>query len=398
VIGKDPLARRLGTIPPYLFSRLDEMKSNARQGLIDLGEGNPDIPPAPKLLRALRQALLKKENHRYPTYAGKESLRLAITRWYWRRFRVKISLDSVIALIGSKEGLAHLIWGTCDSGDIVGVCDPGYPVALNQTRLCGATPITVPLEEKNNFLPDLDFLKRIAPRLKLLCLNFPNNPTGAVASLDFYQEVVQLALKYGFYIANDNVYSEIYFDSPPPSILQVPDADACAVEFHSLSKTFSIPGWRIGMVVGNKNLLSALLRIKQNTDSGPWGAVQDAAHFALQNGAQFAEKTRKIYQARRDAFCQELNLTGCLVTPPAATFYIWAKLPEWWQERVNGSASYGFVIALLEKCRVLAAPGLGFGRYGEGYVRFALIAEERRLAIAARRLKRWLNNARAGKL
>ncbi len=388
--AKNPFARRLGTIPPYLFSRLDEMKAKFRRGLIDLGEGNPDIPPDPKLLRALRQALLKNDNHRYPTYAGKESLRLAICRWYWRRFRVKLNPASVVALIGSKEGLAHLIWATCDSGDVVGVCDPGYPVALNQTRLCGATPVTVPLEEKNNFLPDLDFIRRIAPRLKLLCLNFPNNPTGAVASLEFYQEVVNLALRFGFYIANDNVYSEIYFDTAPPSILQVPDADACAIEFHSLSKTFSIPGWRIGMAVGNKHLLSALLRIKQNTDSGPWGAIQDAARFALQNGARIAERTRKIYRARRDALCAELNLAGWPVSPPPATFYLWTKLPDRWQEKVNGSLSYAFVLSLLENCGVLVAPGLGFGRYGEGYVRFALIVEKRRLLLAARRIKNFI--------
>lgn len=388
---KDPFARRLSFLPPYLFSELNRFKSRARRRLLDLGEGNPDLPPASPLLKALARALKKPENHRYPTYPGKPILRIAFARWYRRRFGVELNPETeVVALLGSKEGAAHLLWAVCDQGDTVGVLDPGYPVYLNLTRLGGATPVLIPLEERNRFLPDLDFIHRLAPRLKLLCLNFPNNPTTAVAPLDFYRKLVQLALQYGFYIVNDHVYSEIYFSQPPPSILQVPDAKNCAVELHSLSKTFSIPGWRLGVAVGNERLLSSLLKIKENVDSGPFGAIQDAAIFALNQGKKITAKLRQVYQHRRDVFLAELTRTGWNLTPPEATFYLWAKLPEWWRETHNGSRSYSFTLNLIENCRVVAAPGQGFGNSGEGYVRFALVANENHLKQAGARIRRWL--------
>ncbi|MGQ9678888.1 MAG: aminotransferase class I/II-fold pyridoxal phosphate-dependent enzyme [bacterium] len=388
---KHPFAQRLNSLPPYLFSELNSFKSRARRPLLDLGEGNPDLPPAPSLLKALARALKKPKNHRYPSYAGKLTLRIAFARWYRRRFGVELNPETeLLTILGSKEGAAHLLWAVCDRGDTVGLLDPGYPVYLNSTRLCGATPIIFPLEEHNRFLPDLDFISRLAPRLKLLCLNFPNNPTTAVATIDFYRQLVHLALKYGFYIINDNVYSEIYFSQPPPSILQVPDAKDCAVELHSLSKTFSIPGWRLGVAAGNERLLTALLKIKENVDSGPFGAIQDAAIFALNQGKKSTEKLRLVYRRRRDLFLSELSCSGWELAPPEATFYLWAKLPEWWRETHNGSRSLSFALSLIENCRVVCAPGNGFGASGEGYVRFALVAKETQLKLAAARISRWL--------
>lgn len=384
-------APRLTRIPPYLFSELDLMKARASRGLIDLGEGNPDLPPSRLLISRLRQVVLKPENHRYPTYAGKLSTRIQVANWYRHRFGVTLNPEKeIIILIGSKEGAGHLIWALCDTGDRVGISDPGYPVYLNNTRLTGAYPVLIPLEEKNNFLPDLNLIERFASRIKLLCLNFPNNPTGAVANLEFYQQIVRLALKYGFYIINDNVYSEIWFDSPPPSILQVPEARSCAVELHSLAKTFSIPGWRIGMAAGNPDMLNALLKIKQNIDSGPFGAIQDVAAYALKNYRQLSAPIRKTYFRRLKTFVEYLNLAGWHPSPPSATFYLWAKLPQQWRLQERGSRSFAFVLALLENCRVVAAPGAGFGRNGEGYVRFALIVNENKLKTAARRIGRWL--------
>ncbi|MGQ9708046.1 MAG: aminotransferase class I/II-fold pyridoxal phosphate-dependent enzyme [bacterium] len=388
-----PFAQRLSQIPPYLFSELDTIKSQVRTGLIDLSEGNPDLPPPRQLLAAFRTALKKPDNHRYPTYAGKLALRRVVSRWYKKRFGVQLDPENeVIILIGSKEGAAHLIWALGDANDLIAVPDPGYPVYLNHARLCGATPVLLPLDEKNDFLPDLDLLTRLAPRLKLLCLNYPNNPTTAVAPFNFFQKVIDLALRHGFYVVNDNVYSEIYYHDPPSSILSVPGAINCAVEFHSFSKTFSIPGWRIGMAVGNRHILAALLKIKQNTDSGPFGAIQDAAGFALKNHLRLSTLARKVYKRRAETFCSYLSDSGWQVKQPPATFYVWAKLPSTWQNRVRGSRSFAFVLEMLKNCRVLPAPGAGFGRAGEDYVRFALVAPEEKLQIAASRIKKWLQS------
>jgi aspartate/methionine/tyrosine aminotransferase len=318
-------------------------------------------------------------------------------------------------LLGSKEGVAHLLWGTCDSGDVVGVCDPNYPVYPNQTRLAGASVVTIPLEEQNRFLPSLNWLTTMAPRLKLLCLNFPNNPTAAVAGLDFYSKVVELALRCGFYVVNDNVYSELYFGKHrPPSILEVPDAKTCSLEFHSLSKTFSMAGWRIGMAVGSRKLIQALLRMKQNTDSGPFGAIQDAAAFALAGATRLSAVARRTYQRRRDVFCRELTEAGWRVPVPEATFYVWAQVPQKASSDLetegprqaksdvssDRTAAEGgwrraksdveFVKEMLRECRVMAAPGSGFGQYGRGYVRFALVADEKKLREAASRIGKWL--------
>jgi LL-diaminopimelate aminotransferase len=377
-------AKRLGLIPPYLFQELDELKARARGDLIDLGEGSPDQPTPVSIQRAFERALKKAENHRYPTYAGKLSARQAVAGWYRRRFGVKLDPDGeVCMLIGSKEGVGHLIWGTCGPGDAVGVPDPNYPIYPNQTRLAGARPVFVPLEAGNGFVPDLTFLAKVGPELKLLCLNFPNNPTAAVADIGLFREVVALARRHGFFVLNDCVYSELYFGRKrPPSILQVPGAKDCCIEFHSLSKTFNMAGWRIGMAVGNRELIKALLRIKQNTDSGPFGAIQDAGAYALRHSDALTAKTRSLYLKRRDAFCEELAIQGWGVDVPEATFYVWTRTP--------GRDDYGFVLDMLKNCRVVAAPGSGFGRFGRGFVRFALVENEQRLRRAARRIGKWI--------
>jgi LL-diaminopimelate aminotransferase len=390
---RGPSAARLNWIPPYLFQELDDLKSRAGRDLIDLGEGSPDQPAARPISAALTKALKNTENHRYPSYPGKLAARAAVAAWYRRRFQVELDPETeVTMLLGSKEGVAHLIWGTCGPGDTVAVSDPGYPVYQNQSRLCGATPIPVPLEEKDNFLADLNWLSRIARRIKLLCLNFPSNPTAAVATLEFYKEVVALAERHGFFVVNDNVYSELYFGRVrPPSILEVPGAKERCVEFHSFSKTFNMAGWRIGMAVGNAKMMKSLLKIKQNTDSGPFGAIQDAAAFALQSGAKFAAANRLMYKRRRDVFCGELVGHGWGVRLPEATFYVWTKVPPGHDNAPAGeSVSFNFTRQLLSNCRVMCAPGTGFGQYGEGYVRFALVASEPKLKKAARRIGRWL--------
>jgi len=381
---KPAAAKRLGLIPPYLFQELDDLKARTEGDLIDLGEGSPDQPTPVSIRKAFDRAMKNSRNHGYPTYAGKLPARQAVADWYRRRFRVKLDPEGeVCMLLGSKEGVGHLIWGTCGPEDRVGVPDPSYPIYRHQTRLAGARPVTVPLEAQNGFLPDLSYLEKIGPRIKLLCLNFPNNPTAGIAGIGFLREVVALARRQGFYVLNDCVYSELYFGRKrPPSILQVPGAMDYCIEFHSLSKTFNMAGWRIGMAVGNRHLIRALLRIKQNTDSGPFGAIQDAGAFALRHSETLAAKIRGMYRRRRDTFCEELAMLGWDVDVPEATFYVWTQTP--------GRDDYRFVLEMLEKCRVVAAPGSGFGKFGRGFVRFALVESEQRLRRAARRIGRWL--------
>jgi LL-diaminopimelate aminotransferase len=382
---KDAPARRLSRIPPYLFQELDDLKARTTGNVIDLGEGSPDLPTPAPIIRALTRALKVTANHGYPSYPGKLATRQAVADWYRRRFDVRLDpATEITMLVGSKEGVGHLIWGTCGPGDRVAYGDPAYPVYPNQARLAGATPLPVPLRARNGFLPDLDHVDRIGPRIKLLCLNYPSNPTAATADPGFWREAVALARKHGFYIVNDCVYSELSFGArPPASILAVPGAGDHCLEFHSLSKTFSMAGWRIGMAVGNRALIKALLRIKQNTDSGPFGAIQDAAAWALAHGDRLAARTRARYRRRRDVFCAGLARHGWPVPVPPATFYVWAPIPR-------GRDDYAFALDLLKHCRVVAAPGSGFGRAGRGYIRFALVKDERQLREAARRIGRWL--------
>lgn len=380
-------ASRLNKIPPYLFADLDQLKAEYilknKQEIIDFGEGNPLFFPDKRIIAEFVKALNKLENHRYPTYAGSIETRKAVANWYQRRFNVKLDPENeVVIVLGTKEGIGHLFWAMIDKDDIAYIPSPSYPVYLNQTLLAGGKPVILPLREENNFLPELNKIKP-NKKTKLLVLNYPNNPTTAIAPISFYQDVVNKALKYGFYCFNDNVYSELYYDSPPHSILEVPGAKECCVEFHSLSKTFSMCGWRIGFAVGNKNILKALLKIKQNVDSGPFGAIQDAAIFALNNTEKFAEDTRQEYQKRLSLFAQGLQALGWKTKMPSATFYLWTKIPI----AKYKDDSKAFTAYLLRKTGILVAPGRGFGEYGEGYIRFALIHSIKTLKTALQRMQ-----------
>jgi len=377
-------ASRLSKLPPYLFKQLDELKRNYRgRRLLDFGEGNPDLPPEKEIIQHFIQALRKGENHRYPNYEGLIITRLQVARWYKKRFGVELDPEKeVCMLIGSKEGIAHLFWAICGPGDTVAVGDPSFPIYRNCPLLAGAKIKILPLVEENNFLPELGELK--GKRIKLLALNYPNNPTGACAPKEFYREVVDLAHKEGFLVFNDNVYSEIYFASPPPSLLEVPGAKEVAVEFHSLSKTFNMAGWRLGFVVGNRDIISALLRIKQNVDTGPWNCVQEAGVYALTYAERIAKKIREIYSHRQEIFFSGVKELNWEIRRPQATFYVWAKTP-------NGEDSLSFCSRLLKNAGVLCAPGVGFGRYGAGYLRFSLTVPERDIKDGLVRLNKFLS-------
>lgn len=363
-------AARLQKIPPYLFAELDRLRAKYRsKEIIDLGEGNPCFMPDKKIIAAFIKSLAELENHRYPSYAGTLQARIAVANWYQRRFNVKLDPETEIAMVlGAKEGIAHLFWAMIDKNDIVYVPSPSYPIYFNQALLAGGIPKILPLLQENKFLPDLAQIKP-NKRLKLLCLNYPNNPTTATAPFSFYRDVVKKAAKYGFYCFNDNVYSELYYDKLPHSILEVPDAKECCVEFHSLSKTFSMCGWRIGFIVGHREIIKALLSIKQNVDSGPFGAIQSAAIFALNNAEKLAFKTRNEYEARLKLLSSGLQKIGWQAEMPKATFYLWIKIPF----KNYQKDSFKFACLLLQKIGLLTTPGRGFGQEGEGYIRFAAV-------------------------
>jgi LL-diaminopimelate aminotransferase len=381
----DCYAQRLKKIPPYFFAELECLRHSSalpQTGgqLIDFSEGNPDLPTPKPIVRAMMQALQNPNYHRYPTYQGMLSARVAVAEWYKKRFGVKLDPEKeVCMLLGAKEGIAHLIWGMVGRGDKIAVPDPVFPMYYNQALLSGAEPIFMPLLEENNFLPDLALLRN--KKIKLVCLNYPNNPTAAVAPISFYRNLINLSQKQGFYLYNDNVYSEIYFDAPPVSILQVDGAKEYCVEFHSLSKTFNMAGWRIGFAVGNAKLISAMLKIKQNTDSGPFSAIQETAIFALDRAEQFTRPIRTVYKKRLDLLINGLRQLGWKVKKPKATFFVWAK--------VNDMDSMSFAKKLLIQNKIMVAPGAGFGKYGEGYIRFALVVPEIKIKQTLKRLSQW---------
>ncbi len=376
-------ASRLKKLPPYLFAELDEKKEKKlAEGVdvIDMGVGDPDMPTPSPIIEAMKKALEKPEHHRYPTYNGMKSFREAVARWYKKRFNVELDPETeVVALIGSKEGIAHLPLAFIEEGDVVLVPDPGYPVYHSATVLAGGEPYHFPLREETGFLPDVEAIPEdILKKAKIMFLNYPNNPTSACATKETFEKLVKLAKEYKFIIAHDAAYSEIYYEDPPISILEVPEAKDVAIEFHSLSKTFNMTGWRIGMAVGNSEILKGLLKVKTNIDSGVFQAVQEAAIFALDNQPEI-ENIRNTYKRRIDIFVSRLKKAGINVNPPKATFYVWFKVPE-------GYTSMEFANTALEKAGVLLTPGIGFGKYGEGFVRAALCMPDERIEEAANRL------------
>lgn len=380
-------ASRLAKLPPYLFVEIDRKKREALAkgvDIINLGVGDPDLPTPEHIVRALNEAASRPANHRYPESEGLPAFRVAACNWYKQRFGVTLDPErECINLIGAKEGLGHLPLAFVEPGDIVLMPDPAYPVYQAATIFAGGQPHFMPLLRENAFLPDLDAIPEdVARKARLMYLNYPNNPTGGVATRDFYERVVEFALKYGVIVAQDNTYSEIAFDGYRPiSFLEVPGAKDVGVEFHSLSKTFNMTGWRCGFVVGRAEIVDALRRVKSNLDSGAFQAVQEAGVVALTSSPDaVAVRNSAVYQERRDVLVEALRAAGLSVEMPRATFYVWPKVPE-------GYTSASFVGLLIDRAGIVCTPGSGFGRHGEGFVRFALTADRSRLLEAVERIK-----------
>jgi LL-diaminopimelate aminotransferase len=378
------LARRVESLPPYLFAELDRKvaeKKATGADVISLGVGDPDQPTPRHIVEALQEAAEDPATHRYPSYYGLPALRMAIAAWYRTRFGVELDPEKEVQpLIGSKEGIAHLAWAFVDPGDEVLVPDPGYPVYDTGTRLAGGTPIPVPHPEDRGFLPDLAAV-RPTDRTKLLWLGFPSNPTAAVAEPPVFEEAVSFAREHGLLLAHDAAYSEITFDGfVAPSVLQVPGAKDVAVEIGSASKTYNMTGWRIGWAVGNPDAIRALATLKTNIDSGIWSAVQQAAVVALTGPQDHLKPLLETYRRRRDLLVDTLGDLGWDLKPPLGSFYVWFPTRD-------GMSSAAFAELLLERAAVVVAPGSGYGRGGEGFVRAALTIEDDRLEEAVTRLR-----------
>jgi len=380
-------AKRIEQIPPYLFAEIDKKKEEMRQkgmDLIDLGIGDPDLPTPKPIIERLKKAAEDPRNHRYPSYEGMIEFRTAVAKWYERRFRVKLNPKTeVLSLIGSKEGIAHIPLAFVNPGDYVLVPSPGYPVFRVSTLFAGGTPYFLPLRKENGFLPNLSEIpKGVAEKAKLLFINYPNNPTSAVAEKPFFEEVVAFAERYQIIVCHDAAYSEIAFDGYQPlSFFEVNGSKEVGIEFHSLSKTFNMTGWRIGFVVGHSEIVAGLGRVKTNIDSGLFQAIQEAGTEALNHLDTPLPEIIKTYERRRDVMVEGLQGIGLEVEKPKATFYLWIQVPR-------GYTSAQFATLLLEQAGIVATPGNGFGEAGEGYIRMALTVDETRLKEAITRLKR----------
>ena len=390
-------AHRLDQLPPYLFAEINRRKCEALaagRDAIDFGVGDPDTPTPDFIVERLAEAAGDPANHRYSLGGGKPSFRLACAEFIHRRFGVRVDPEThVVALIGSKEGIGHLPLAVLNPGEIALIPEPGYPVYTSATIFAGGVPRTFPLTAESGWLADLDDIPPdSADRARLLFLNYPNNPTGAVADRSFFERVVRFAQSRNILIAHDAAYSEIYFNDPPPSILQIDGALDCAVEFHSLSKTFNMTGWRIAFAVGNPDIIAALGKVKDNFDSGAFGAIQDAAVEALKNSDHPAVRAMAdLYARRRDIVIEGLTAAGFEVEAPRAGFYVWARCPK-------GYTSMDFAARTLAEADVVVIPGRGFGTHGEGYFRIALTVEADRTAEAMERIRRveWSSPAKRG--
>lgn len=378
-------ADRLKKLPPYLFIEMDKKKKAAIEkgvDIISLAIGDPDLATPDFIIEALYKSAKDKANHQYPLGGGLPKFREAVAHWYDRRFGVKLDpKDEVVALIGSKEGIGHLPVGIINPGDIVLVPSPGYPVYHAGTLFAGGVSYFMPLLEKNNFLPDLDAIPvEVLDRTKLMWINSPNNPTSALAPMEFFKKVVELARKHNFVVASDAAYTEIYYDGHKPhSFLEAPGAKEVGVEFHSLSKTFNMTGWRVGFAVGNKSVLKALADVKGNLDSGVFNPIQYAGIAALESPDSVTDNIRKIYQERRDVFAGGLKKLGWEFQVPQAAFYLWIKVP-------NKMTSADWCGKVLEEAGIVVTPGNGFGREGEGYFRATITVDKARLEEAIQRL------------
>lgn len=379
-------AKRINDLPPYLFAEIDRRKREALArgiDLIDLGIGDPDIPTPADIVEKLIECSSKSINHRYPSSSGMPEFRAAVADWYQRRFNVKLDPSKeVVSLIGSKEGIGNMAVAFVDPGDIVLIASPCYPVYHIGTAFNGGKNYFLPLRKENHFLPDLDSIPGdVAKQSKLLWINYPNNPTAAVADRDFFKRVIDFANRYNVIVCHDAAYTEMGYDGyRPMSFLEVEGAKEVGIEFHSLSKTFNMTGWRIGMAVGNPELVAGLAQAKSNLDSGIFQAVQEAGIEALKLGDQIVEPSRKVYQERRNILVDGLRAVGLECEKPRATFYVWVAAPK-------GLTSAEFTARLLDEAGVVTTPGNGFGEAGEGYVRFTLCVDKERLKEVAERIR-----------
>ena len=379
-------AKNLGKIPPYLFAEIDRKIAEARGkgvDIISLGVGDPDLPTPDPIVKAMQAAVADPETHNYPPYHGTQEFRQAAADWMNTRFGVKVDADKqVLSLIGSKEGLAHLILAYVDPGDVVLCPSPGYPVYSNWTLLVGGEPVTVPLSAANQFLPDLDAIPEdVAKRAKIFFLNYPNNPTGAIIDEAKIAEIVAFCKKYDILLCHDNAYSEMTFDGyRAPSFLSVPGAQDVCIEMFSLSKMYNMTGWRVGFATGNEAAVQTLGKIKNNTDSGVFKAIQHASAVGLSRSDELTKDLNALYARRRDIFVEGLNKLGWNIPLNEATFYLWAPVP-------TGMKSVEFVSLMLEKCGVVVPPGTGYGAEGEGFVRVALTVPDERLKEALQRME-----------
>ena len=380
-------ANRILTLPPYLFAAIDRMKQEAAArgvDIINLGIGDPDQPTPPHIIKQLQRAAENPQHHQYPSYEGMRAFREAVARWYKTRFGVTLDpATEVLTLIGSKEGIGHLPLALLNPGDVALVPSPGYPVYPVATQFAGGAPHLMPLRQANNFHPDFSAIPSSAlKRAKLCFLNYPNNPTAATTTRDFFRESVEFARRHRLVIAHDAAYSEIYYDGKrPPSFLEVEGAKEVGIEFHSLSKTFNMTGWRIGFAVGNAAVIAALGKVKSNLDSGVFQAVQEAGIAALESPPSVTDAIRRIYQERRDLLVPGLQRLGYEVALPEASFYVWIKTPK----KIKSAA---FTAKLLQQAGIVTTPGNGFGAAGEGYIRMTLTVPPARLHDVLDRIKR----------
>ena len=382
-------------LPPYVFEQVNRLKASARSrgaDIIDLGMGNPDLPTPKAIVDKLVEVVRDPRTHRYSSSRGIPGLRRAQANYYARRFGVKLNPDTqIVATLGSKEGFANMAQAITAPGDVVLCPNPTYPIHAFGFIMSGGVIRSIQAEPDDGFLSALDrAVRHSIPKPLALILNYPSNPTAHVATLDFYRDVVAFARKHEIIVLSDLAYSEIYFDgNPPPSVLEIPGAMDVAVEFTSMSKTFSMPGWRMGFAVGNERLISALTRVKSYLDYGAFTPIQVAATAALNGDGSDIDEVRQIYHRRRDVMVDAFGKAGWAIPAPAATMFAWAPIPE--PFRHLGSLEFSKL--LVEKADVAVAPGVGFGEHGDDYVRLALVENEHRIRQAARSIKKFLASA-----
>ena len=384
--------RRMNRLPPYVFASVDSLKMELRhkgEDIIDMGMGNPDIPTPKHIVKKLIEASTKGRNHRYSASAGIPKLRLAISNWYKRRFGVDIDPDEeAIATMGAKEGLSHLVLATISPGDVVFAPNPTYPIHPYSVIIAGGDLRSIPIGPDRDFIENLiTASKQTWPNPKMLIISYPHNPTTEVVDRKFFEKIVQFCRKRDIMVIHDFAYADLVFDGyEPPSFLQIPGAKKIGVEFFSLSKSYSMPGWRVGFCVGNKKMVAALRRIKSYLDYGMFQPIQIASIIALNGPYDCVEEITETYRKRRDTLIDGLNRIGWHIEKPKATMFVWAKIPE--QYRKMGSVEFSKM--LIKKARVAVSPGMGFGEYGDDYVRFALVENPHRTRQAIRGIKKIL--------